>query len=524
MPRTLLLALLLLLCLGQTPARGQALVPSVADKELQKKINHAIDQGVAYLKRAGWDGDGDNERGMRALVGWTLLESDVPPDDPAVQALARQVRAEMVRAGYTHTYSLSLAILFLDRLGAPADVPLIHSAAVRLLGGQNAAGGWTYHCSELPAEEEQRLTAYLQQAATVQEPPPAPEIIAQLKTILSRPPPAGTYGDNSNTQLAVMGLWAARRHNIPVVRAINLAALRFINSQFPNGGWSYLPPFCQNPDELNGDNREVVLATNRTMTAIGLYVLACHVGLTNTKTEHVDLLKFPNMRAGVQFLSLTFQRPEPMHRFERGCYYLFALEKTALVLDARLLGGKDWYGWGADTLVQRQQPDGAWAGPRGEDAGGDDGRWDTCFALLFLRRANPAPDLTANLKGIRQEPPRALPPMQLPVGMLDAHKLDQPLHDQPLQHASLPQKTVAPPPQAPAPPRPVVPAPPPPPPDSPAPRPSKPPPSVAAGETAGPEEVGASTSRLWWLLAAAVGALLVLGGLYLRRRSREMPR
>ena len=36
----------------------------------------------------------------------------------------------------SRTYTLSLGILFLDRLGDPADIPLIESMAVRLLGLQ----------------------------------------------------------------------------------------------------------------------------------------------------------------------------------------------------------------------------------------------------------------------------------------------------------------------------------------------------------------------------------------------------
>jgi hypothetical protein len=71
----------------------------------------------------------------------------------------------------------------------------------------------------------------------------------------------------------------------------------------------------------------------------------------------------------------------------------------ALVYDLKTIGTKDWYTWGAQLLVADQQADGSW---QGEFAGRG---CDTCFALLFLRRANPVSDLTEILRraGIRPE-------------------------------------------------------------------------------------------------------------------------
>src|SRR5205814_1064799 len=48
-------------------------------------------------------------------------------------------------------------------------------------------------------------------------------------------------GDNSNTQFAVLALWAARRHGIPVENALSRTTLRFRNSQNGDGGWGYRP-------------------------------------------------------------------------------------------------------------------------------------------------------------------------------------------------------------------------------------------------------------------------------------------
>ena len=79
------------------------------------------------------------EVGTTALAGLTLLECNVRKDDRTVQSAAKTVR----EAGFTlmHTYSLSLSILFLDRLDDPSDTSLIKSMIVRLLAGQVGAGG-----------------------------------------------------------------------------------------------------------------------------------------------------------------------------------------------------------------------------------------------------------------------------------------------------------------------------------------------------------------------------------------------
>jgi hypothetical protein len=82
----------------------------------------------------------------------------------------------------------------------------------------------------------------------------------------------------------------------------------------------------------------------------------------------------------------------------RGFYFLWSLERVAVAYGLDTIGGKDWYSWGAEILLGNQQPNGSWGG---EFSGGG---VDTCFALLFLRRANLAQDLTALLKGRIKDP------------------------------------------------------------------------------------------------------------------------
>src|SRR6516162_1467949 len=123
--------------------------------ELQKKINEAIDRGVANLKGLGVRGTwGDHpffSNGMTALAAWTLLESDVSEKDQVVQKAAAHLRREAVKL--EQTYTQALAILFFDRLGDPGDEALIQALGVRLLAGQRPAGPWSYDCP-IGAEED----------------------------------------------------------------------------------------------------------------------------------------------------------------------------------------------------------------------------------------------------------------------------------------------------------------------------------------------------------------------------------
>jgi len=71
-------------------------------------------------------------------------------------------------------------------------------------------------------------------------------------------------------------------------------------------------------------------------------------------------------------------------------YFLWSLECVAVAYNLPTIAGKDWYGWGSSVIVAAQNDDGSWS-----DA--FPGVVDTCFALLFLKRANVAKDLSQAL-------------------------------------------------------------------------------------------------------------------------------
>jgi hypothetical protein len=392
---------------------------AVTEEEIQK----AFDQGVNYLRgQQGATGLWPHaQAGATSLAALTLLECGVPPGDPAVQRAANAVRQSSL--GETQTYSLALAVMFLDRLGDPGDIPLIESLAVRLLAGQQSSGGWNYNCPPIGPAEARRLGAVIQQrnelvagkvparldAEKLRERPLPKEIQDQLK-LINRLGRANGRTDNSNTQFATLGLWVARRYGLPVDRTLLRVYARFLQSQNADGGWGYVPE----PGESTAP-----------MTCAGLLGLAVGHGVANDallRTEKADKAKDqdkdavkkvpdpaknPAVRAAFLGLAATIGRPTGKKNLGqvhlavdggRMYYFLWSLERVAVAYGLKTIGKKDWYGWGAEVLLVSQRQDGSWQGEFG--AGGP----DTCFGLLFLRKANLAADLSATLKGKVQDP------------------------------------------------------------------------------------------------------------------------
>jgi hypothetical protein len=401
--------------LGAGPAQA-------ADKEA---INKAIDRGVAALKQLQRrDGTWPHtENGATSLAGLTLLECKVPANDPAVEKAAAVVREVSPRL--THTYSISLALLFLDRLGDARDVPLIESLTVRLLAGQSAAGGWSYNCPPVADSEVRRLGALLRQRNELKSgrtlPKPGrrtvrdlPREIQQQLALINRMavgggipvgPAAVMMQDNSNTQFANLALWVARRHGLPVDPALRRVEAHYRRSQNADGGWGYkfMPGFMRPPPGAPPIPPGVGPNSSMAMTCAGLLGLAVSHGTRAARVPDKDrTLKTGLLALGGAIGDLPRgegddrRGPPILGERQGGIYYgLWSLERVAVALNLETIRKKDWYTWGSAILLANQQADGSWHGNYGACGA------DTCFALLFLRRSNLASDLTAHLGKIK---------------------------------------------------------------------------------------------------------------------------
>ena len=119
----------------KNPAGNPAPAPL---NEKQKQLIGSVQRAVIFLKAtqnpAGNWGKGQHPVGYAAMPGLAMLEVGVPPNDVSVQSAAAFVRSMVPTLD--KTYELSLAILFLNRLGERQDVPLIQTMALRLIAGQ----------------------------------------------------------------------------------------------------------------------------------------------------------------------------------------------------------------------------------------------------------------------------------------------------------------------------------------------------------------------------------------------------
>jgi hypothetical protein len=391
MERCFLLALVVITGAGICPhARGQ-------DADLTDKVSDAIDKGVKYLTKLSEKDTAVQKRpGLWALRAWALLEAGVPAGDATIQKLTAYVRAEVPEMH--GVYDVALALILLDKLADPADEPFIESLAVRLLAGQNKYGGWQYDVDKPNVVEIARIKNLLSeveklraQGVQVKFRKRTPQEIVrdvarQLATIHVVPNEFG--GDNSNTQFAMIALWVARRHGVPVVPSMTMVERRYQISQLRSGAWAYDFPI---DGTFHDDNQYTYPA----MTCAGLLGLALGQGV---QPRPRDLRGDIRVKAGFTVIAQALAK-EPAAKKDNFDYFLFSMERAAVVYNIEKIGAIDWYSWGAHKLVASQANDGSWSGGHPLDG------TDTCFALLFLKRANVAHDLTDLLDApIRKAP------------------------------------------------------------------------------------------------------------------------
>ena len=158
--------------------------------------------------------------------------------------------------------------------------------------------------------------------------------------------PRWANDDNSNTQFAILGVWAARRHGAPVERSVALIAARFRQSQNGDGSWGY---------NLNSTIRR------DSMTCAGLLGLA--VGRAGGESADKD----PAIARGLQFLGQKVQKPGGVkprkgraNTLKLGAdsigdlYWLWSVERVGVIYSLPTIGGKDWYAWGRGSSSRRR--------------------------------------------------------------------------------------------------------------------------------------------------------------------------
>lgn len=397
----------------------------------ETKVNSSVTRAIAYLKTtygtvAPEKSGGLYEEGPAALAGIAMIEAGVTLDDPAIKAIAKVVRAASLTS--QHTYQMSLDIIFLDKLGEASDTLLIQQLGARLIKGMiENTGAWTYNCPGLSPDMLQRFRGVLDGASmqgsnTLPTPGARPRLnslveqLLQGQGLVAAPMTDRVPPDNSNTQFAIIALWSARKHGLPVEPTFKAVEARFRSMQDRGGGWYYALNATQVTPSMTcagllGLAVVAGLKSERSMRSRGTVGPdgKLDLGPSGQKNQGPDPFADPAAKAGIAYLGSVIQQSangspaapannggpkvsDPTGGDLRGDYYfMWSLERVCVVFGLKSLGGRNWHEWGAAFLLAKQNESGSWSGKYGPEI-------DTSFALMFMCRSN----IVRDLSGIRE--------------------------------------------------------------------------------------------------------------------------
>jgi hypothetical protein len=349
----------------------------------QKKVDEAIVRGVEFLlkqERLPRVRHGARHFRMEELALFAVLESGWDRRDPRVEQLLRNVLKQPLDS----TYAVSLRAMALASLDPIKHQQSLAACAQFLVDTQAENGQWGYG----------KPLASLPSSFRPADKPPIARIDPKLPQIEIRrgKSAADKTGDNSNSQYAALGLRACLSGLVVAPPETLRAALRWWQEcQNADGGWGYDDPrlgkLAPDPEKSWG------AMTAGAVGALAIYAYTLDRVWVEAKTPD-------SIPRGTAWLAknLAFDRhpQQPANVFHY--YWIYAVERAGRLLETETFGAKEWYPEGAHYLLARQQPSGAWtpeawtvppalAGLFKKEDLIPGAVTETCFAILFLRRA-----------------------------------------------------------------------------------------------------------------------------------------
>ena len=180
---------------------------------------------------------------------------------------------------------------------------------------------------------------------------------------------AGGYFDDSNSQYAVLGLWACAINGFEVQQKTwQTMEDAWIREQAADGNWAY-------PEKAPGHLQ--------TMTAAGIASLFLLQDFLhgNDGVECKGNLNNKHIDDGLKWMSDNFAKmlQSGFPHWDFIPYGLYGAERIGTAAGYKYFGAVDWFKEGAEYLVKHQKPNGSWDGHGGLVA-------NTAFALVFLNR------------------------------------------------------------------------------------------------------------------------------------------
>ncbi len=350
----------------------------------ESEVNRAIDLGIERLwgwfneKESHWPIWFDQKEGPSALALLTILKGSLDRKDPRIDKALEWV----VEQPFTWTYCVAISMMTVESYYSPND------PTKRFKPGDAADKDIASKIS--PAHKK-----WMEEAAKWM-------VSNQRDNYWSYP--SGTQ-DYSNTQYAILGFLAAQRCGVVVddqalVNTINrllqseerkgpAVKLVIIDETTPGKtesevnavalGWAYR----ENPDGDGGARASMTLGAIGTLTILDHMLTKMNSGRykgdLRAKTQAA-------IRNGWAWIATNWSV-----KMNWNCgtgwhlYSLYALERAGMLGGVGTLNGHDWYWEGATWLMANQTADGAWS-PYSYQ-GGSVNLHETCFAVLFLKRA-----------------------------------------------------------------------------------------------------------------------------------------
>jgi hypothetical protein len=365
----------------------------------EAEIDRAIENGVNWLKNAGAPAGPWRDTTSEELVLYTLYHGGCPKADPAFQRYLQIV----VDRDPKRTYGAALAAMCLSQLDKAGYQWKIEQLAQFLVDNQGKNGQWGYG-EPIPWEKPKiTLTPSPPPApvtvsgpggnAPARKPAPDPndktplygttvakpeeskdkaggtQVLKRKKIIQRRR--AGNEGDNSNSQYAALGLRACAEAGFEIdPKCLNDALGWWQKCHESSGGWNYAADYGPQEKSPWGS-----------MTVGGIGSVAIYHWMLGRSWKGDA-----KIQAGLNWLNANWDvtknpKSESVGELARWhYYYLYGLERAGMLVGTDFVGKHDWYEEGALYLLKNQDVGGSWK----SDV------YDTCFAILFLRRATKA--------------------------------------------------------------------------------------------------------------------------------------
>ncbi|HVK16317.1 MAG TPA: DUF4159 domain-containing protein [Fimbriiglobus sp.] len=344
-----------LLALLFVPTPSPAAPPPSEEDEFVRRVNRAIDRGVQYLKsqhkpKTHWEGfwlnqAADMEGGVTALGALALLNCGEKPDSRELKAALDYLRSLPPK----RTYVVGLSTMVFAEARLPRDLPTIQKNVNWLIENATRSGG--------------KITGW------------------------SYPFADGNRPDGSNTQYAVLGLYAGKQAGAKIDDEVwKQIRQLYIDSQRPEGQeagfWQYTES-----GGLSGPSFTMTVAGASGLVIAGMGLNESRQGLDPATGVARNCGKYDSngpLQKGMNWIARYFAYYNARES-KSDFYNIYGIERVGRLSGQRFIGRTDWYRDGCELLVREQNREGAWSQKHGIPIDGVN-VIATSFALLFLSK------------------------------------------------------------------------------------------------------------------------------------------